>query len=536
MSDQTAIQVFDALIVGSGPAGVSAAFALLDKGLRVGMVDGGKLPSQAPNGVDFINRRVHDRDQWHWMIGEDFHSAKNVDSDSPKHRVPGLAYAFDGFGQANSIEANGFKAYGSLAAGGLSNVWGCGVAKFSTAELAQFPFPAQELDASYEAVARRIGLSGNGPDEMSDFFGLDHVCQPGIALDHLASGLFLDYQKRGTKKSINESITGFRLGRSRVAALSQDHSGRQGCDLSANCLWGCARQALYSARDEIVQLQKYPGFSYFPGHIVTEVLRKDTLPGIACSTGDSVSTLWARKLLLAAGTLATTRLALKAIHLRSEVPMQSTPTAAFLLWLPKALGAARVNGFGLGQLSYSFELGDSGSAFGSLFSTAGIPVSDFASRMPLGRRQAIDVASNLLSSCLVGNVFLPGSLSDISLKLGDRDQLVVEGRHKDNLAPIMKQAQKTIRASFWRAGALMMPLSFSIAKPGSDAHYACSLPMRSTPSLGETDKTGQLFGAPNVYVVDGASLSSLPAKSHTLTIMANADRIGRILASEFQCL
>jgi choline dehydrogenase-like flavoprotein len=523
-------QSFDALIVGSGPAGVSAAFALLERGLSVGMVDGGGVPKQASKNIDFLSNRFQDAEQWQWMIGEDFHAVGNIDADSPKHRVPGLGYAFEGFAEANKIDSHDFKAYGSLAAGGLSNVWGCGVAKFSASELARFPFNADELSVSYDRVARRIGISGNSSDELSDYFGLDHVCQPPIALDQLASSLFHRYQQRSSSKN----AMGFRLGRSRVAVLSQSHLGRQACDLTTNCLWGCARQALYTARDEIGQLQKYPRFSYFPGHLVTEVLRRDHLLGVACLSKGSGSALWARKLLLAAGTLATTRLALKATGLRRKVPMQSTPTAAFLLWLPKALGAPRTNGFGLGQLSYSFALKDQVSAFGSLFSTTGIPVSDFARRMPLGRRQAIDVASRLLSSCLVGNVFLPGNYSNIALQLGDDDRLLVKGSHVPEVAQIMNRAKQTIRSNFRRIGALMMPMSFSIGSPGSDAHYACSLPMTANPGPGETDKNGQLFGLPNLYVVDGASLSSLPAKSHTLTIMANADRIGRFLAGELR--
>ena len=39
--------------------------------------------------------------------------------------------------------------------------------------------------------------------------------------------------------------SGFIMGRSRVAALSEDHNGRSACNLSNNCLWGCSRNSLY---------------------------------------------------------------------------------------------------------------------------------------------------------------------------------------------------------------------------------------------------------------------------------------------------
>jgi choline dehydrogenase-like flavoprotein len=37
-----------------------------------------------------------------------------------------------------------------------------------------------------------------------------------------------------------------------------------------------------------------------------------------------------------------------------------------------------------------------------------------------------------------------------------------------------------------------------------------------------------------IYVVDGASLSILPEKPHTLTIMANADRIAHKIVDELK--
>jgi hypothetical protein len=45
-----------------------------------------------------------------------------------------------------------------------------------------------------------------------------------------------------------------------------------------------------------------------------------------------------------------------------------------------------------------------------------------------------------------------------------------------------------------------------------------------------TSRFGELNAAPDLYIVDGAALPTIPAKFTTLTIMANADRIGRYLA------
>ena len=87
-----------------------------------------------------------------------------------------------------------------------------------------------------------------------------------------------------------------------------------------------------------------------------------------------------------------------------------------------------------------------------------------------------------------------------------------------------------MRRAFSRLGAVLLPMSFTVGRPGGDIHYAGTLPMRLNPVIGETNPMGEVFGMNGVHVVDGASLSILTEKSHTLTIMANADRIARKIA------
>jgi choline dehydrogenase-like flavoprotein len=57
--------------------------------------------------------------------------------------------------------------------------------------------------------------------------------------------------------------------------------------------------------------------------------------------------------------------------------------------------------------------------------------------------------------------------------------------------------------------------------------------MRARPGRGEVDRAGELYGAPGLHVVDLASFPAMPAKQHTLTMMANADRVGRIIAGRW---
>ena len=521
---------FDVIIVGSGPAGISAAFPLLESGLHVLMIDGGKIPEVQPPEVDFLSSRANDAEQWKWIIGENFHALKNRDAVSPKLRVPTHAYTFDEFASQNKITGTNFITVGSLASGGLSNSWGCGVAQYSAAEIEKFPFAASELENSYAKVSQRIGLSGKADDDMSDYFGLDEYSQPPIPMDVLHT----DLSRRYTQKRKKMKAQGFRLGRSRVAVLSESFAGRQACNLSNNCLWGCSRNSLYSALQEMPKLRSFKNFTQLSGFIVEDLVSHENFWQVAGKNllDNSSKKITAKKIVLAAGTLATTRIVLKAMNYRDSVPLLSSPTAAFSLWLPRFLGVQRSPGFGLGQLSYALSLDNDITGFGSTFSTTGIPVSEFARYVPLRKRFSIDLLSRLLSSCVVGNLFLPGHLTIASARLKADNSLSITGNYHDDVMPLMDQANKKLRTSYRKLGGVLLPGSFTVGRPGSDIHYAGSLPMQNAPVIGETSEFGEVAGLEGVYVVDGASLPLLSEKSHTLTIMANADRIGRKIVTK----
>ena len=290
---------------------------------------------------------------------------------------------------------------------------------------------------------------------------------------------------------------------------------------------------MYSSTIELPNLRKNENFSEFSGFVVDGLTRHNgcwAVEGQTTLDGERRS-ITANKIVLAAGTLATTRIVLKTLNHRRPVTLLSCPTAAFMLWLPRLLGASRMHGFGLGQLSFSLELQNNITAFGSTFATTGIPLSEFVRYAPLRRRYGIDLLRELLSSCVVGNVFLPGCLTAAEAELQPDDSLNVTGKYCNAVAPLMGETAKKLRKAYWSMGAVLLPGSFTIGRPGGDIHYAGTLPMRVSPTLGETSQCGEVNGLDGVFVVDGACLSTLSEKSHTLTIMANADRIGRQIAA-----
>ena len=519
---------FDIIIVGSGPAGISAAFPLVESGLRVAVLDGGREMETPFPKHPYLKERLNDPDQWQWMVGEEFYALRHHEAASPKLRTPTQAYVFEGFAKANRIDTKNFMAIGSLATGGLSGAWGCGVAKFDDNDFISYPFSAAHMEESYVAVSQRMGLSGSSEDDLSSYFGLDDLASPPVQINPIQEWLFSKYAKR--KASLLRK--GVRMGRSRVAVLTEDRENRFACNLSGNCLWGCDRGSLYTSSTDIPTLKRYKNFVHMPGCIAERVSRTSGYPTLEYVTADGTSkVIAARKIVLAAGTLATTRLALQAIEHRKTITVQSNPSAAFLLWIPGMLGRSHTDGFALGQLSLALSLPGEKTAYGSLFTPTGIPVSEFLKFVPLRKRYGIDILRNLMSSCLVGNLFLPGYLGNADATLTRDGTLQIEGRQQEEAIDLFKIAKRKLRIDFARMGTILVPMSFTTGTPGSDIHYAATLPMKENPTEAETNLYGELNGFEDLHVVDGACLTSLPEKPHTLTIMANAHRIGLKLAS-----
>jgi len=524
---------YDVIVVGSGPAGVSSAYPLLKAGLSVLMVDGGNQPISKPPTLDFLSWRTTDHRQSDLIIGNNFYSLKSLNGGSPKLRIPGFEYVFKDYLEFNRIENKGYSITGSLAAGGLSNAWGSGVACLSQAELENFPFPSSELNLSYESIARRIGLSGRSHDDLQIYHGVDMWAKAPIQIDSIHEYLFAKYQKKMSKNLDAQ----FSMGRTRLATLSENLADRKACSLCGNCLWGCSSGSIYSAADEISNLKSYENFRYLPGFRVQEIIPNLKLPVIeGIHLKDGVHQRFeAGKIFLAAGTIASSGLAFKALNLFKEVSILSCPTAAFMVWVPRFLGKPREVGFGSGQLAFRLRL-DMGNlhAYGATFSTLGIPVSEFLSKVPMRAPFGLTMLRNLLSSCIVGNLFLPGNLGGGKIQLTEKGALVVRHEPNSEVKGLTKEAKSILARGYRKIGGVLLPGSFTIGNPGGDIHYAGTMPMRMNPSRGETDRNGELIGLAGVHVVDGACLPILTEKPHTFTIMANADRIGRYVADEFQ--
>ena len=504
----------DVIVIGSGPAGVSAAWPLAEAGRRVLMIDGA-----AERSPDIAT-------PWRQMLGDRLEALQPDDGLSPKLRTPEAREVTGDFNRWSVLETDEFLPLGAMARGGLSRIWGAFVSEFDDNDLLGWPVSAKDLAPSYRAVAARIGISGSADDDMAASYGSTGELLAPPPISPTATLLLERY--RATKPDKD-----FSLGHARNALLTADRSDRKACDLRQACLWACPRGAIYDARQDVALLRRQPNFELLDGAIANRITRVDDGWEIALATSER--RLRAPKLVIAAGALGSLRLVAPLLDLtRAPLRLLNSPVMALPLLVPKRLGSAPpTQGYSLAQLGFRLAVSSLPSDYvtGGIYETAALPPSSFAARLPLGRRAATQVVRALAPALLVATVYFPGGYSANTISVqtsADGPRIRIHGGVAERFHGVARVVQGRLK-KIWRAlGAYALPVG-ELATAGTDAHYGGIFPMGGTQPHG-TSRFGELNAAPGLHVVDGSVLSTIPAKFTTLTIMANADRIGRHLA------
>jgi choline dehydrogenase-like flavoprotein len=504
----------DFIVIGSGPAGVSAAFPLVEAGRRVLMIDGGD------------DRATHAGSPWRRMLGDELEALQPDDGLSPKWRTPEARRTTGAFKRHAAIDEENFLGAGALARGGLSRIWGSFVSELTEDELGGWPVTAGELKPSYSAVVDRIGVSGSPDDDMAAFYGRSGALLPPPPLGPTAAAILDHYASARPDPD-------FALGLARNALITADRGARHACDLRLACLWGCERGAIYDARQDVAQLRRHANFELRDRATAVQLARRAETWEVTTADGNH---LRAPHLILAAGTLGSLRLAAPLIDPRPiTLPLLNSPVMATPLLVPRRLGQKMPqHGHSLAQLGFrlrcSAAAGDHVS--GAVYEVAGLPPSSFAARMPFGRRAGTEIFRALASALAVATIYFPGhySANTVSLEHGDDGARIhIRGGVADGFDALARTTQRRLARIWRKLGAFALP-GAALATAGTDAHLGGVFPLGATAPHG-TSRFGELNAAPGLHLVDGSVLPTIPSTFTTLTIMANADRIGRHLAS-----
>ena len=202
------------------------------------------------------------------------------------------------------------------------------------------------------------------------------------------------------------------------------------------------------------------------------------------------------------------------------LPFVDHPPMLVPLFIPRMFGAA------LPARSFPVQLVATIDDYGerdmiSIYYPGALLWSDLLADMPLPIDSALNVLPNLLGGLLVAQIWQSSRpLPENRLSLTAEDSIRIDYPVRSPYVRLKK-----LLAALRPLGAYSIPRLATMPPPGWGFHYAACLPMRKRPQAFETHVDGRLWDSQRIRVIDGSVLPSLPAKNHSLTLMANAARI-----------
>jgi choline dehydrogenase-like flavoprotein len=231
-------------------------------------------------------------------------------------------------------------------------------------------------------------------------------------------------------------------------------------------------------------------------------------------------TIRARHLLLALGTIHTTKLLLTRNNdFDRQLPFIDHPPTLLPMFIPKMFGSEfydNVFPIQLTATSTDCEHRD----MISIYYPCNILWSDFLTDVPLPFTSSVQLLGSLLGGMLVAMIWensYPAYNKNFRLTADGSVEIRYPGTHRYS-------GIKKLTSALRDMGVLTYS-GLASASIGRGFHYAGTLPMRHHPDFYETYPDGRLWNSGRVRVIDGSVFPSLPAKNHSLTLMANAARI-----------
>jgi len=517
------------VVIGSGPAGVSAARALLDRGLAVTLVDAGIEMEPERRS---IQSRLAAGGPASWdpeLLAEARRQPPVALGGVPLKYSFGSAFPYCEVERLLPFENRGSATRPTLARGGFSSVWGAAVLPTLAEDLAEWPLGSEDLAPHYRAVARFLPLAGVR-DDLAEELPL-HADSPGdLAPSPQARALLDDLGRRREQLR----LVGLRFGRSRLAVRAQAAPDGPGCVHCGLCMSGCPWRLIYDAAATLEALRA-EGLRYESGVVVDRL--EEGAGGVAIHgrrlAGGERVRLEAERVYVACGALGSTRLLLASLDAWDR-PLEMLDSQYFLLPLLRLRGAGAPRRDPLHTLAQVFlELRDPAvcprNVHLQVYGYNDLYTALFARLLgPLARpaRPALDA---LLARLLVIQGYLHSDVSP-SLRVtlardGGPGRLVVEARPNPATRPTLRRVVRRLLRHAADLRALPLAPLLRVAPAGRGFHSGGSFPMRERPGEFESDALGRPRGLARVHVVDAAVFPTIPATTITYTAMANAHRI-----------
>lgn len=483
-------------VIGSGPAGVSAAKGLLERGFEVTMLDAG--------------------------IDKDYDNSLSVKKTSDSFTK--LAYGSD-FPYAYVKEY--FPIYSdkkiecspSFARGGLSNVWGSYIETYVNTDLASWPFTLERLWPFYNKVfdfLPRANYRKSSELTTSNYYLLSRQAESLL-------NKFTINRKKLEKNSITfgTPVLGVNF-----------RSETDLCDYCALCQRGCPKHLIYCTESTLNEMKQNPRFSYINNIVVKNIdeLDDEVVLKAETITDKTLIVFRGKNVFLGCGPIISTALVISALQ-QDGVSVPFLDSSHFFIPCLMYHRLKKVDREKLYTLCQLFLKINS-----RQLSTQPINLqvytymdhyteklkSIFKKLYPLARFFLSPVLDRLI--VIQGHFHSDDSHQFLMMLKDNTIQLTAKENQKTytNFKKLIRHLKKN---SVWLG---FYPIKFlsRLSKITKSFHYGGSMPMaKLRQSDFSTDLNGVPKGLNRIHIVDASIFPSIPAGSITPTIMANAYRI-----------
>ncbi|MBB6254357.1 FAD-dependent oxidoreductase [Nitrospirillum iridis] len=538
---------FDAIVVGSGISGGWAAKELSEKGLKVLMIERGRM---IEHGSGYVTETLAPWEMPFRGEGDAALYARDFAVQSKNRHFTEFTqnhFVNDRDNPYSVAEGTEFNWWRGYQVGGRSLTWGRQSYRMSDYDFgankkdghgSDWPIRYADLAPWYDHVERFIGVSGQAEGVASL---PDGIYQPPMALNVL---------ERYAKGIIEQRWPDRRLTIGRTANLTQEKEGRSACQYRSICARGCSYGAYFSTQSSTLPAARKTGNLTLITDTVVE--RVDYDAATRRATGVSVLNVktgerrrhTARIVFLNAGAFNTNHLLLRSRSdafptglgnssglLGTHIMDHATTVGAVALFdrfqdrttfgnrptgivIPRFRNLDRQEGDFL--RGYSFQGGALRSTWTRAKREAGVGA-DFkaAMRGPGGWRmvlvsfaESLPRPTNRLT------------LDPIKTDATGAPLLKIDFSHGENERKALADAGREASAMLSAAGGKVV---LSLDRPGaggSAIHEMGGAMMGDNPRTSVTNRWNQLHDVPNVFVSDGAAMASSACQNPSLTYMA----------------
>lgn len=538
----------DVIVIGSGAAGVAAAWPLVQAGKRVTMLDVGETDDGAASMIPaepWSQLRKSDANQHRYFLGDNFEGVPSGKARVGAQFTPPRAYIAAAAPRLLPRDARGFVGLESVAQGGLASGWGAAVSPWIAEDLAGLPLSLEQLRPHYDAVADLMGVCGQAGDDLSPFLHDAPSMMPPLELDSPATHVFGAYQEHRT--ALNRA--GLALGHARLAACSREHRRRGPQPYLDMDFWSDHGESVYRPRYTLRELLALPNFQSLTGRLATrfESHASGVVVHASRVAGGEGERHEAAHLVLAAGALGSTRLVLRSLDkFGVRRPLVTNLSPYFPMLNTRMLGKeAKDRRHSLTQLTgfYRPATSERGVVQLQFYSYRSLLLFKLLKETPLALANSRRIFQALLPSLSLLGIHhednpAPSKFVALHAEAGGAalvvppDRLEVCYEQTPEEMRTQHQTEREVLRLFRTLGCYTHHSRAVRLGAGASIHYAGPLPMSASPRELECDGACRLTGHPRVRLADSAVFPRLPAKGVTFTMMANAHRVGTLLAME----